>query len=150
MQNANTETSNTTTANIETSQYQFVEHFKVRDYECDLQKIVNNAVYQNYLEHARHEFLTAHDVSFAQLAEQGLNLVVTRAEVDYKHSLVSGDEFFVSVDFSMHDRVRFRFDQRIIRKSDNRLCVTAVVFGTGAQANGRPGVPKEIVQKLSK
>ena len=30
---------------------------EVRDYECDLQGIVNNAEYQHYLEHARHQFL---------------------------------------------------------------------------------------------
>ena len=36
--------------------YIFEEKFKVRDYECDLQGIVNNANYQHYTEHACHEF----------------------------------------------------------------------------------------------
>ena len=40
---------------------------KVRDYECDLQGIVNNANYQHYLEHTRHEFLTSVGISFARL-----------------------------------------------------------------------------------
>ena len=35
----------------------FTLEMAVRDYECDLQAVVNNAVYQNYLEHARHEYL---------------------------------------------------------------------------------------------
>ena len=36
-------------------QYQFQLEFQVRDYECDMQGHVNNAVYLNYLEHCRHE-----------------------------------------------------------------------------------------------
>ena len=43
---------------------------KVRDYECDLQGIVNNANYQHYLEHTRHEFLTSVGISFARLHEE--------------------------------------------------------------------------------
>ena len=47
-------------------EYQHELTLKVRDYECDLQGIVNNANYQHYLEHARHEFLLSLGVSFAQ------------------------------------------------------------------------------------
>jgi len=45
--------------------YIYELEMKVRDYECDLQGIVNNANYQHYLEHTRHEFLTSVGVSFA-------------------------------------------------------------------------------------
>ena len=34
--------------------YIFTHEMKVRDYECDLQGIVNNANYQHYMEHSRH------------------------------------------------------------------------------------------------
>ena len=46
--------------------------FSVRDYECDLQGIVNNAVYQNYYEHARHQFLLGKKVDFANCIPRGL------------------------------------------------------------------------------
>ena len=70
--------------------YQHVMGFQVRDYECDIQGIVNNAVYQNYLEHARHQFLLERDVDFVALAEQEINLVVIRIEIDYKSPLRAG------------------------------------------------------------
>ncbi|MFW5604105.1 MAG: acyl-CoA thioesterase, partial [Bacteroidales bacterium] len=51
--------------------YIFSLEMKVRDYECDLQGIVNNANYQHYIEHTRHEFLRSEGISFAALHEQG-------------------------------------------------------------------------------
>ena len=50
--------------------YQFTLNFDVRDYECDIEGIVNNAVYQNYLEHTRHEFLKQCGMDFAEMAKK--------------------------------------------------------------------------------
>ena len=50
-----------------TDNFRYRLQFEVRDYECDLQGIVNNAVYQNYLEHARHQLLKSIGVDFAEV-----------------------------------------------------------------------------------
>lgn len=122
----------------------FKVDFKVRHYECDLQGIVNNSVYFNYLEHARHEFLFANGVDFALLAKQKVNLVVIRSEVDYKHSLVPEDEFYVSVEPERISRLKFAFKQAIVRKNDEKVMLQARVIGTSVNERGRPFLPPEM------
>ena len=100
--------------------------FKVRDYECDLQGIVNNSVYQNYLEHTRHEFLLSRNVSFSGLHEQGVDAVVARIEIAFKNSLRSRDEFVCKLNVKK-EGVKYVFHQAIYSKPDNKLCVTAKV-----------------------
>lgn len=126
----------------------FTLDFKVRDYECDMQGIVNNSVYQNYLEHARHEYLLSKGVDFAELARQKINLVVLRAELDYKLPLVSGDEFYVEVRVEQSSRVRFDFIQNIYRKRDNKLMLAAKITGTSLNERGRPFVPDVIANLM--
>ncbi len=116
----------------------------VRDYECDMQAIVNNSVYMNYLEHARHEFLKSIDIDFAALAEAGINLVVVRAELDYKSSLKSGDHFTVSVSLEKVSKLRFAFNQ-IIQTTDGKKILEAKVIGTSINQRGRPEFPKELL-----
>lgn len=125
----------------------FTLDFKVRDYECDMQGIVNNSVYQNYLEHTRHEFLLSKGIDFAELARQKINLVVLRAELDYKQPLVSGDEFYVDVEVVQSSRVRFDFLQNIYRKRDQKLMLAAKITGTSVNERGRPFVP-DVITKL--
>ena len=125
-------------------EYAFRLDFKVRDYECDIQGIVNNGVYQNYLEHARHEFLLASGVDFAELAKNNINLVVVRAELDYKTPLTSGDEFWVGLNTCQSSKVRFDFMQDIYRSSDDKLVMKAKITGTSINERGRPFVPDEI------
>ncbi len=117
---------------------------KVRDYECDLQGIVNNGVYFNYLEHARHEFLHANEIDFAKLAREKINLVVVRSEMDYKGSLVPGDEFYVSVEPVRLSKLKFAFDQQVIRKRDDKVLLSARVTGTAVNERGRPFLPPEL------
>jgi acyl-CoA thioester hydrolase len=121
--------------------YRFKLDFKVRDYECDLQGVVNNSVYQNYLEHTRHEFLLDSGIDFAELARQQINLVVVRAELDYKTPLTSGDAFWVGLNVEQSSRLRFDFLQDIYRGSDDRLVLKARVTGTALNERGRPFVP---------
>lgn len=130
--------------------YRFTETFKVRDYECDLQGIVNNAVYQHYLEHTRHEFLLNQGIDFAELTQAGIHLVVVRAELDYKHPLTSGDRFYVGLNVHMRDRVRFVFQQNIHRSSDQRLCLAANITATSLNERGRPAAMPDLTAQLLK
>ena len=123
------------------TEYRHSIEFQVRDYECDMQGVVNNGVYQNYLEHARHEYLQSRGINFAEIAKAGINLMVIRAELDYRSSLVSGDRFVVRSLVRQTSRVKFEFQQDIFRLPDETLMLAARVTGTSVKANGRPFVP---------
>lgn len=113
----------------------------VRDYELDLLGMVNNSVYQSYLEHARHEYLKEIGIDFAGMYDQGYRLVVVRAELDYKQTLHSGDRFMVGLNLVRDSKVRFRFDQAIFRLPDHALVVSAKILGTCLKESGRPCFP---------
>jgi acyl-CoA thioester hydrolase len=121
--------------------------FDVRDYECDLQGVVNNANYQHYLEHARHQFLLSKGVSFFQLHEEGIDLIVTRVEIDYKYPLRSRDEFIVTVNIQREGNARLLFVQDIYRLPDFKIIGKAKVTGI-ATKKGRPVPPGDLVSRL--
>ena len=121
--------------------------FQVRDYECDLQGVVNNAVYQNYLEHARHAFLKSRGIDFAALSAQGVNLVLVKAELEYKRSLKPGDTFEIRVHVEPEGRVRMVFVQEIV-KDDGTLVLSARMTGTALDARGRPRIPEGLWEKI--
>ena len=122
----------------------FQVEFKVRDYECDMQGIVNNGVYFNYLEHARHEYLLAKGLDFADLTAKKIHLVVVRSEMDYKNSLTSGDQFVVQVSVERISKVKFGFRQRVVRLSDQKVALEALVIGTALNERGRPFILPEL------
>ena len=118
--------------------YRYRLSFGVRDYECDLEGIVNNAVYLNYLEHCRHEFLKSVGVDFAAVAATGVRLVVARAEIDYRRSLTSGDTFWVGLNIERPSRLKLIFVQDIYRDPGDELVLEARITGAALSQAGRP------------
>lgn len=115
----------------------FELELEVRDYECDLQGIVNNAVYLNYLEHTRHKFLLSRGIDFAKLHNEGIDLVVSRIEIDYKYSLTSGDRFVVRLSTHKEGHLRMVFEQEIVKMPEGKTAIKARVIGVGLK-KGRP------------
>lgn len=99
---------------------------KVRDYECDLEGIVNNANYQHFMEHTRHEFLLEAGISFAEMLEQNIVSVVARITIEYKTPLKSRDEFLSCLNIKQ-EGIRYVFYQDIYRASDMKLAAKGKV-----------------------
>ena len=129
--------------------YRFRLDFTVRDYECDLAGMVNNATYLNYIEHTRHEFLKSNGVDFADLAQQGIYLIVVRIELDYLYPLRSGERFWVGTNLERISRLRFGLWQDIYRIPDDKPVLKAKVIGSAINEQGRPRLPKEVEALLA-
>lgn len=124
--------------------YQFELELSVRDYELDLQGVVNNAVYQNYLEHARHEFLHHIGLDFGELHDQGTDAVVHKIEMEFKRPLVANNRFVVRLRAEQQGHVRYIFHQDIYRLPDDELVLKGKVTAV-FMSNGRPIRPPDNV-----
>lgn len=133
---------------MDNSIYTHTEKFSVRDYELDLQGIVNNSVYLNYLEHARHEYLKHHGLDFNQLHLDGYDAVVVRSEIDYKRALKSGDFFLVKTGVEREGRLKIIFNQQIIRTDDETVVLNARIIAACLHKN-KPVEPILILEKLN-
>lgn len=109
-----------------TKNFTYTLELKTRDYECDVQGVVNNANYQHYLEVTRHEFLQSIGLSFQGLHDQGIDVMVSKITISYKASLHGGEEFLSCLNMRRVG-VRYVFDHEIYRKADMKLCIKGTV-----------------------
>ncbi|WP_069133342.1 acyl-CoA thioesterase [Rhodohalobacter halophilus] len=120
----------------------------VRDYELDTQGVVNNSVYQNYLEHARHEYLKSIGLNFNELHQNGTDAVVHKIELVYKKPLMGDDRFVVKTYAEQSGNVRFIFYQNIYKLPENELVLEGIVTGVFMK-NGRPiRPPQEVIEAI--
>ena len=103
------------------NKYVFETRMEVRDYECDIEGIVNNANYVHYCEHTRHLFLQHCGLSFAEMHQKGVDVVVARMNLQYKIPLRPDDEFLSRLSIEKQG-IKDIFHQDIFRASDEALC----------------------------
>lgn len=106
--------------------YIYETRMMVRDYECDIEGIVNNANYLHYTEHTRHLFLKQCGLSFAEMHRRGVDAVVARMNLQYKVPLRCDDEFVLRLALRK-EGLRYVFFQDIYRASDEKLCFKGVI-----------------------
>ncbi len=105
--------------------YCFIMDMDVRDYELDCENIVNNANYLHYMEHTRHRFCKDAGLSFNEMHDRGIDVVVRKIEVEYKTSLRGGDSFISCLRLERKG-VRFIFHQDIL-KPNGDICAEGIV-----------------------
>ena len=100
--------------------YIFETRMQVRDYECDIEGIVNNAQYIHYCEHTRHLFRKECGLSFAEMHRKGVDAVVARMQLQYKIPLRPDDEFISRLRLEK-EGIKYVFYQDLYR-TDEQLC----------------------------
>ena len=126
---------------IEKTKYVFETRMLVRDYECDIEGIVNNANYLHYTEHTRHLFLKQCGLSFAEMHRKGVDAVVARMNLQYKVPLRCDDEFISRMGLTK-EGIKYVFHHDIFRAADNQLSFRGKVELV-CLVNGRLGVSED-------
>lgn len=101
----------------------------VRGYELDTQGHLNQAVYLQYCEHARWEWLRAAGITQGKLLATGVGPVVLETTIRYQRELRGGDEVDVTCAWAPGNSKTFGYQHQIV-KTDGT--VAAEVTGVAA------------------
>lgn len=122
----------------------------VRTYECDLYGHVNNAVFLNYCETARVEFLYALRFTLHSLKEKGFILPIVKIEIEYKKPVFPGEELKITVEWIKKGKSSSVFCQDIIRKKDDKMIARALVTWVVTDLRGKPiPMPEELLETFN-
>ena len=120
----------------------------VRSCDTDSFGHVNNAVYLNYCEAARNEYMLQRGLGFRDFEKWRLGPVLTSAMLEFKSPAHTDDRLVVYGALSPVSPIRFTIDHEIVTKGDRRLVCTAKLgFAFVNLDTGRPSrIPAPFLQ----
>lgn len=123
----------------------YLTPLRVRTYECDSYNHVNNAVYLNYLEYGRMDFLRQIGFDYKGIIEQGYFIYVSHVDIYYKASAFFDEELVVESTSVKLKTVSGTIHQRVL-KADGTVCAEADVTWACVGKEGRPTkIPAEFM-----
>jgi len=120
-------------------------HIEVRTYELDSYNHVNNAVYLNYLEYSRMDFLRAVGFNYLALFEEGYMLYVSHINIKYKYSARLYEKLSIECTPTKLGKVSGTFFQ-VIKNEQGIVCAEADVTWGCVDKTGKPAkVPEQYI-----
>ena len=105
----------------------FAATVRVRSYELDSFGHVNNAIYLQYLEYARSEYLLQVGITFDDFQRWNAIPYVVHAEVDYKASSRYNDELEITGWVSHWGKSSFVLTYELFNKTSGMMGATAEI-----------------------
>ncbi len=118
-------------------------------YELDAWGHVNNAVYLNYLEKARNDFLISKGLNFNDFFKWEKFPVVRKAILEFKYPAKSGDNLQINGWISDCTATRFTLTYKIFNRESNILILSAQTLHVFVNNRNKPTrIPDEFYQKF--
>ncbi len=114
-------------------------HLRVTYHETDGQRRVHHANYLNYFERGRVEMLRAAGISYRQLEDDGLMLVVTEMNVKYHSAAQFDDLLTLRTELTEVRKIRIRHRYTIHREDELVVAADSVIACVD-----RGGVPRRL------
>jgi len=125
----------------------------VRFHEVDMLGVCNNAVYINYFEHARLEYVKAAGlIPQGRIFSDGKLFFMVRNEINYRDHAFYDDELEVYSKISYIKNSSFGFDHIIIKKKSGQVLVDGkgVVVYVDPKTRKSTSLPEDFIEKVKK